>query len=337
MVMMKKIRIAGFLSVLALVFILAACAPAVTETAAPVEETAAPAEPEEPTAEPTVAAEPTSTETPTEVTSVIQEVRFEPNTLVGGSVEVELSGTNVRWILPGPRELDPDIFGTPDLPLGFEHDIGVPLEARLTNEDGTAYTTTAGPTPFSDNFADIEGSFDLLVVDVTALDGMESQDQVSLTTSFVGPNGKEYSITVDRVIPVGPDHPFLGGVGTNFIQHGATGIGTKLSPQVFSYVAFWGIGELSVDGEVVASNRVVHGMLTNVVRNENGELVFDEEVDNNNVQFHLMLPNTEVTPDGPQESPVPTGFELPNGAEQPFLHIMFDDVDVAPAILLNNE
>ncbi|MDW7756047.1 MAG: hypothetical protein SCH68_12890, partial [Brevefilum sp.] len=188
------------------------------------------------------------------------------------------------WILPGPRELDPNIFGTPELPLGFEPDVGVPLEGRLTNEDGTAYTTTAFPTPFSDAFAEIEGSFELSVVDVTANDGMESQDQVSFTASFVGPNGKEYTVKVEKAIPVGPDHPFLGGVGTNFIQHGGTGLGTKLSPEVFSYVAFWGIGEFSIDGEVIASNRVVHGMLTNKVRNEAGELVFDENVDNSQVQ-----------------------------------------------------
>lgn len=42
--------------------------------------------------------------------------------------------------------------------------------------------------------------------------------------------------------------------------------------------------------------------------------------------YHLILPNIEVTPDGPQTSPVPTGFELPNGMEQPFLHIMYEDV-----------
>ena len=42
--------------------------------------------------------------------------------------------------------------------------------------------------------------------------------------------------------------------------------------------------------------------------------------------YHLILPNIEVTPDGPQTSPVPTGFELLNGMEQPFLHIMYEDV-----------
>ncbi|NOZ05825.1 MAG: hypothetical protein GXP41_05670, partial [Chloroflexi bacterium] len=55
------------------------------------------------------------------------------------------------------------------------------------------------------------------------------------------------------------------------------------------------------------------------------------DVDNSKVVLHLMMPNTEATPKGPQTSPVPTGFMLPNGAEQPFFHIMFDGFQVQPA------
>lgn len=87
------------------------------------------------------------------------EIDFEPGMLAGGPVTIEASGQDdVRWILPGPRALDPAIFGTPDQPLGFEPGTGVPLEARLISEDGSAYTTTAGPTPFSDSYAPSEGS-----------------------------------------------------------------------------------------------------------------------------------------------------------------------------------
>ncbi len=37
----------------------------------------------------------------------------------------QAAGGDVRWILPGPRRLDPTVFGKPDNPLGFEDDIGV--------------------------------------------------------------------------------------------------------------------------------------------------------------------------------------------------------------------
>jgi hypothetical protein len=72
-------------------------------------------------------------------------------------------------------------------------------------------------------------------------------------------------------------------------------------------------------------------MLTSDVRDENYEIVFDDGVDNSRVHFHLILPPTELTAQGPTDSPVPTGFILPNGVEQPFLHIMFEDVSVGAA------
>ena len=255
---------------------------------------------------------------------------FEPGLLAGGPVKVKAqsSGPDVRWILPGPRRLDPAVFGTPDMPLGFDADVGVPLEARLTNEDGTAYTTTAGPTPFSDSYAQISGAFKLKVKDVTLIDGPSTKDKAAFLAVFTGPNGKEYRVRLLKVLPKGPVHAFFGGVATNIIQHGGTGIGTRLMPEVYSYVAFWGVAELTVDGEVVASNRLVHGMITNRVRNDDYQLVFNGEADNSRIHMHLILPPVIVTPDGPMPEPVPTGFILPNGQEQPFLHIMYEDVSI---------
>lgn len=261
-------------------------------------------------------------------------VEFTVGDLMGGPVKASASqevGKDVRWILPGLRNLDPAIFGTPDQPLGYEADIGLPLMARLTNEDGTAYTTTAMPTPFSDQFMQVTGSFSLEATDATFIDGASTEDEVDFTATFTGPDGKEYSIRVSSVLPMGPDHSFLGGVGTNFIHHGGTGIGTKLMPQVYTYVAFWGRAEFSIDGQVVATNRLVHAMVTNNVRDENYQIVFDEGVDNSKLQLHLILPPIELTPQGPQDSPLPTGFILPNGMEQPFLHIMFEDVSLGSA------
>ncbi|MFV2045720.1 MAG: hypothetical protein ACC700_21140, partial [Anaerolineales bacterium] len=301
---------------------LAACAQAAGAVAVPSE---------------TRAPEPTEVQEPTEVEEALEEPEDEPGFQVeafipgarlGGTriVEVESAGDDVRWILPGPRALDPNVFGTPDRPLGLEPEIGLPLEARLVSDDGSAYTTTAGPTPFSDNFALIGGSVELKAVDATLVDGPDSKDKVDLTASFTGPDGKEYTLTLLKVIPKGPNHPFFGGVAANIIQHGATGIGTKLFPGAYTYLAFWGVAELSVDGEVVASNRLLHGMVTSNARDEDYKLGFDEDVDNSKAVLHLILPNTELTPDGPQTSPVPTGFELPNGVEQPFMHIMFEDI-----------
>ncbi len=258
-------------------------------------------------------------------------IRNGPATLAGGSVEVSVKGGgDVRWILPGVRRLDPKIFGTPAAPLGFEPDVGVPISARLKNADGSAWTTTTKPTPFSDKYKMITGKFKLKVKDRTIYDTPLSKDKVKLVTRFTSPDGlNSYKVTVDKVIPVGSDHPFMGGVGTNFLQHGMTGIGTKLMPTAFTYVALWGIGRLEVNGVEVANNRLVHLMTTCAVRDENYKLVFDKDVDCSKLQTHLLLPNIAVTPKGPVKSPVPTGFILPNGIEQPFMHIMFGDNTVS--------
>jgi len=163
-------------------------------------------------------------------------VAFEPGALFGGPRTVSASGNGALWVLPGPRRLDPKVFGTPQQPLGMEPGVGVPLENRMTNEDGTAWTTTKNPTPFGDKAAGIKGDFSLTAVDATSVDGDTTDDQVNFTANFTGPDGKEYTIKVDRVLNRGPFHTFLGGVGTNFVHHGRTGIGFKMMPQVFAYL-----------------------------------------------------------------------------------------------------
>ncbi len=93
-----------------------------------------------------------------------------------------------------------------------------------------------------------------------------------------------------------------------------------------TFVAFWGKGILEINGVEVANNRLVHLMTTCRVRDENYNLVFDDGVDCTELHTHLMLPNVILTENGPANEPVPTGFILPNGVEQPFLHIMFEDI-----------
>jgi len=253
-------------------------------------------------------------------------------TVVGAPnrADVRASG-DVRWIVPGVRRLDPTIFGTPDAPLGFEDGVGIPIEAREVSADGTEFTVTKKPGPFSDAWKPIEGRSRVRVVDVTALAGETTSDRVSAWFRFTSPDGKHtYHLHVRRVLPRLPDHENFGGVARNVLQHGRTGIGTKLMPQVFAYVAFWGVGDLYRDGELVAPNQFVHYMVTDQVRDIAGDysLGFDGDLQVGDLQAHLILPPIEVTEEGPKPRPVPTGFTLPNGQEQPFLHIMYEDLTV---------
>ena len=244
----------------------------------------------------------------------------------------QAAGGDVRWILPGPRKLDPEIFGTPDNPLGFEEGIGVPVEARLLNDDGTAFTTTAGPTLFSDRHVRITGAFQARLRDHTPVDTQGSQDSAEGEFSFTDPSGSiQYRVVLKTILPVGPVYPFFGGVLVDGFHHGKTSFGTRLMPTTYTYGMLWGVADLYVNGQKVSDNRIVHMMATEKLRSSDDDgyrLLFDSELPHKGIHTHLVLPNTVVTPQGPRPQSVPTGFMLPDGVEQPFLHIMFESVEL---------
>jgi len=176
---------------------------------------------------------------------------------------------DVMWVLPGVRRLDPQVFGTPYQPLGFEPPpLGVPLEGRLTNEDGTAYTTTKDPTPFGDEARMSFGNLEMIIEDYVLVDDPNSTDKVYFRCNFTSPDGTLYEVYLNETIPVGFEHPFFGGVATNMIQHGYTGIGSRLVPACYTYATFWGVGVFHVNGEKVADNRLVHVMVTGNMRDQ---------------------------------------------------------------------
>jgi len=239
-------------------------------------------------------------------------------------------GGDVRWILPGPRALDPAVFGTPEAEKGLDL---LPLDKRVAPATGGYFFSMDGekpaPTPFSNNWAPIEGEAKVKVKNVTAVSSPTTRDKIDAEFEFTSPDGKnEYKLVVKKALPE-VDHENFGGVGVNALQHGATGIGTPLMPQLMSLIAFWGAGDLYVNGEIQDDKRFVHFMLSQNVRDADYNLVFNDGVDpDGSWQAHLILPPVAVGPDGAFASPVPTGFNLPveGNPEQPFLHIMFEDV-----------
>jgi|GEM_PF-1983917 len=244
-----------------------------------------------------------------------------PITLHGEQAE----GGGANFLLPGPRALDPTVFGTADNPKGDEIPamvLGVPEKMRATADDGSQ--TTAGPSPFGNKVATVSGSLSMTLVDATAMDGATTKDKIDFVATFGSPNGKDvYKVVVKKAAPHGMFIPTGGGVVTNFLQHGVTGWGTRLMPTLYSYVSFWGMGNIYKNDELIAEKRVVHGMFTEFARKAPYDLAFDNEVNPNVSHFHLMIP--PVDPMG-NPNPVPTGFMLPNGAEQPFFHVMFPTV-----------
>ncbi len=248
-----------------------------------------------------------------------------PPQLLTGPIEVTLNQPEdgaANFLMPGPRKLDPTVFGTADNPKGTDTPaivLGVPEEMRAVAEDGTLMTK--GPTPFGDKAMTVQGGITGRFVDATAMDGARTQDQIDFTATFQSPNGQDvYKVVVKKPAPHGWFNPTGGGVQTDFIQHGVTKWGTELMPTLWSYISFWGMGNIYKNDELIAEGRVVHGMLTEFVRKAPYDLAFDNEVNPNVTHFHLMIP--PVDPFG-NPSPIPSGFELPNGAELPFFHVMF--------------
>jgi outer membrane protein assembly factor BamB/plastocyanin len=256
-----------------------------------------------------------------------------PPDIIGGPVVLTITQESggVNWALPAQRELDPTIFGTASNPMATEVPpiiLGVPMNMRTVLTDGTF--TTNVMTPFGDAYASSTGTLNLSLTDATATDGATSKDQIDLVATFdmPGENGGTYRVEVNQVAPHGWFYPTAGGVATNYIQHGLTRWGSQLMPTQFVFAGFWGVGNVYLDDEEVATNRLVHGMLGEFVRGENYELVWDEEVNPNQMHFHLLLP--PFTPQG-ASSPVSTGFMLPNGMEQPFFHVMFPALTIESA------
>ena len=268
------------------------------------------------------------------------------------------------WVMPGPRELSPAVFGTPDDPRmtlapkvkaaeqavaagkmppsvpGLLRDlpilVGVPEKARSTTADGGM--VLEHPTPFSDAGRIIQGEFEAQFWDNIDHDPPgkpgKTPDKAEMTATFTDPEGNDYRVVLDHVVkPPFPGYETDGGVLLNGYHHGSTGTGTPLMPQVWTIGAFWGVGEVHVNGELRSKKRVMHLMTTETVRDNDYNLATNEEMPLRPEQWlvkgqahhtHLIVLPIQATKKGPVFKPLETAFTLPNGKPQPFMHIMFE-------------
>jgi len=234
----------------------------------------------------------------------------QPQELLGGPLEVNISQNSggVFVILPSKRKLDPQVFGTPDMPRAIAGTPGINGLPPMAN-----------------------GKLNIEALDATAADASETGDEVQFMASWEDQEGNTYEVRCCGMLAThGVEFPTFGGVVTNTILHGSTRIGTALMPTEYTYFAFWGMGQVRKNGEVTDQPRLIHGMLTEYVRKEGYELAFDDEVTPGRKHFHLMVP-----PMMPQmeegkfvHKDVATGFELPNGMELPFWHVMFENLEI---------
>lgn len=282
--------------------------------------------------------------------------------LINKAVIEQEAGKTVYWILPGPRELSEEVFGTPDdpkrtlEPILAEVDkppirellqelpilVAAPEAARKTNQAGTEYTVFSQPTPFSDKARPLppekSGHFRTTLLDRVAEDQPgkpgNTPDEVKLESEFHDPAGNQYRLEFDHVVqPPFPGYETQGGVFIDGYLHGTTGTGSPLMPKEYTRGAWWGVVDLYVNDEKV-DTKVAHLMTTEVVRKRDYSLALDEEIPlepserhipEQEHHTHLIVMPIKPTPEGPVFEPVNTSFELPNGEKQPFIHMMFEE------------
>ncbi|SMF26441.1 hypothetical protein SAMN06265365_110150 [Tistlia consotensis] len=257
-----------------------------------------------------------------------------PRELAGGPVTIKLTqdAGGVFVGLPDHRRRDPIVFGPADMP---RHYAGTP---GITGAPPPMWQAAAGGgqetkplTPFGDKHIVLpDGKLTIEAVDATATDAATTDDKVMFHASWKDKAGNTYEVKCcAKLAAHGLEYPTFGGVATNVILHGNSGIGTPLMPTEFTYFAFWGFGEVDMNGKTLDKPRLIHGMLTEYVRGQDYKLANDEGVTPQRLQFHLMVP--PFKPDMEHgvfaHAPVHTGFKLPNGKEMPFWHVMFETLD----------
>lgn len=235
-----------------------------------------------------------------------------PPDRIGGPVTITVSSVqgSTRWALPGPRQMDPSVFGNPSHPLGWEKTpfplVGIPLLMRQQKEG--SYTIVDHATPFSNWLPVGIGNLEMTLVDMTAIDGAKTKDKVHFEASFQAPDkSHNYRVVADMPLPHGKFFPTFGGVVTDHLLHGVTGLGTRLMPTEYTYAAFWAKGKLFVDGKLTNDNQLVHMMITEGVRKK-GKLQSDSGVNGTGRVLHLMVPPYKLGPKGPEKSPLKTGY-----------------------------
>lgn len=258
------------------------------------------------------------------------------------SAEIDSSDYNYRnaethIILP-PEDTEGNSSPVPDTDHGFLHMMyeNVTLE-QPSREWSSAFEILPGPsvinpdlnpTPFSNNVALGAGTYSLTALDFNEEDSENSRDQVEeVIIQYQRLDGTGFMIDDIEVIhkPEGSgDHTFFGGVGFDKEMHGNTGIGTGLMPKLTAEVTLWGKADLkNLDGQVLASDRLIHIMTGSRVRTEDLRLITDVDTDQSDKspdmrETHIILPPEDTEGN---RSLVP-------GTKHGFLHLMFEKVSL---------
>lgn len=146
--------------------------------------------------------------------------------------------------------------------------LGATSEQTLSQEGRSASLSAAGDVQvetgefYGNSFEPGAGDVSLTAEDMGGrVTPLPPHDQLDLTAT-IRSGGDEFVVSVEDALvnhPLG-EHTTWWGVGLGVEHHGQSGIGTDKLPYIKSELAAFGLGEISVGGEVIASGVPVHVM-----------------------------------------------------------------------------
>ena len=116
---------------------------------------------------------------------------------------------------------------------------------------------------YGDDFSEGSATIELYARDRAArVTPLEPHDVLTIEASIAHPDGSTYEISVKGPMVSDPlgRHTTWWGVGFHHWHHGRSGIGTDALPPIHSEIAVFGLGDVTVDGEPLATGVPVHAM-----------------------------------------------------------------------------
>jgi len=240
-----------------------------------------------------------------------------PEQKVPRTLSASQKGGEAYWVLPGPRELSPTVFGTPRNPKrlvepyirqaekqvdagkmppsvpglldpkkGLPLLVGLPMDGPWGRSMMNGKWVVKHGSPFGDKMKPLKGDSHVLratfkdrqLSDDDGRPFLNTKDSAKVKASFKDPQGNAYRVTIAKTFkPPIPGWQTQGGVLMNSDIGGDTGTFIPLLPRAYSYATTWGIGQIKVNDNKPVK-RVVVLYITEDIRNAKGELALDEEM-----------------------------------------------------------
>lgn len=172
------------------------------------------------------------------------------------------------------------------------------------------------------------GRIRLRATDATVADAATTQDSVDLEASWQDDRGNTFAIRCSKAIPGSFTHEVFGGVVTNRVLDAPAAPAAAGLPAGYAYVAFWGIGETSRNGQVQESNVVVQGVLTEATPGQRNHPPMADPLVAARLRLHVLAGPVVHEQGHYIRRPVRTGFSGSNGKPLPFWHVTFDSLTV---------